>query len=93
MEQATQDRVLRDRVDALMGRLQAETHVALDEAVGAGDLGAIDVETTAAAMLAYLEGVLLIAKTRKAPRRARAAAAGSARHPDQRHAALARAAG
>ena len=66
-EQATQDSVLRDKVGALFDRLQAELRVALDDGVAAGDLGAIDVEATAAAMLAYFEGVLLIAKTRNDP--------------------------
>jgi hypothetical protein len=35
---------LRETVDALLGRLQAEIHVALDQAGAAGDLGAIDVD-------------------------------------------------
>ena len=66
-EQATQDSVLRDKVDALLGRLQAEIRVALDDAVAAGEIGTIDVDATAAAMLAYFEGVLLLAKTRNDP--------------------------
>lgn len=66
-EQATQDRVLRDKVDVLLGRLQAEIRIALVDAVAAGEVSRLDVDATAAAMLAYFEGVLLLAKTRNDP--------------------------
>lgn len=39
----------------------------LDEAVASGALAAMNTETTASAMLAHLEGVILLAKTRNDP--------------------------
>ncbi|MDJ0739107.1 MAG: TetR/AcrR family transcriptional regulator [Gammaproteobacteria bacterium] len=66
-EQATQDAVLRARVGVMLDRLQAEIRVALGDALAAGEVAAIDVDATAAAMLAYFEGVLLIAKSHNDP--------------------------
>jgi TetR/AcrR family transcriptional repressor of nem operon len=40
---------------------------ALEEAVATGAIAPLDAEATATAMLAYLEGVILLAKTRNDP--------------------------
>jgi TetR/AcrR family transcriptional repressor of nem operon len=63
-EMSTQDEVIRERVNHIFGDLQAQIKDALDEAVQAGDVGKLDSEATAAAMVAYLEGIILLAKTR-----------------------------
>ncbi len=63
-EQATQDEVLRDKVHQLFERLAAAIREALQQAVAAGEIPAVDVEATAEAMLAYAEGVMLLGKTR-----------------------------
>jgi TetR/AcrR family transcriptional repressor of nem operon len=66
-EQATQDEVLRSKVAKLLARQRAALAGALQQAVGQGELVGIDVDATAAAMLAYLEGVLLMAKAQNDP--------------------------
>lgn len=63
-EQATQDDVLRLKVQQLFDSLIGEFRLALAEAVQAGEIEPLDIEATASAMLAYVEGVLLLAKTR-----------------------------
>jgi len=66
-ELATQDESIRQKVDALFNKLQAAVRDSLHEAVSAGDLPAIDIPSTAQAIFAYLEGVLLLAKTHNDP--------------------------
>lgn len=66
-EQGTQDDALRQKVHDLFRRLAGEIRMALEEAVDHGDIGEIDASATADAMLAYLEGILLLAKTRNDP--------------------------
>lgn len=66
-EQVTQDGVLRDKVADPFDRLQAALRDTLIEAVSSAEIAAIDVDATAAAMLAYLEDVILMAKTRNDP--------------------------
>lgn len=64
MEQATQDEVLRKKVEeCLTGLIQPLQRVVAD-AVKSGDLPAVDEEATADAMLSYIEGIQLIAKSR-----------------------------
>jgi TetR/AcrR family transcriptional repressor of nem operon len=41
--------------------------VTLDEAVAAGTMAPMNTECTATAMLAYLEGIILLAKSRNDP--------------------------
>lgn len=66
-EQGTQDDVLRQGVDRVFQRLTAGLAGALTEAVDRGDIGTIDVPATADAMLAFMEGVMLLGKTRNDP--------------------------
>jgi TetR/AcrR family transcriptional repressor of nem operon len=67
LEVSTRDEVIRARLNAVFAKASARFHEALDEAVENGDLPPLDTEATATAMLAYLEGVILLAKTRNDP--------------------------
>ena len=58
---------MRARLNAVFDQARDKFMTALDEAVGTGALAAMDTEATASAMLAYLEGVILLAKTRNDP--------------------------
>jgi TetR/AcrR family transcriptional repressor of nem operon len=66
-EQATQDEVLRDKVAAVFSHMRAIFRATLDDALATGELKGIDAGATAAAMLAYVEGVILMAKTQNDP--------------------------
>lgn len=66
-ELATQDEVIRQKLDALFEKLQTATHETLEEAVANGDIPPIDVDATARAIFAYFEGVTLLAKTHNDP--------------------------
>lgn len=61
-ELATQDEIIRIRIEQIFTNLQVAIRKVLREAVDAGDINNINVEVTAQAMLAYFEGVLLLAK-------------------------------
>ncbi len=67
LEMSTRDDVMRARLNAVFDKARDKFMTALDEAVGIGALAAMDTEATASAMLAYLEGVILLAKTRNDP--------------------------
>lgn len=67
LELSTQDPVIREKVNRIFQELTGYIERALREAVDAGDLPAQDVGTTAQALVAYLEGVYLLAKTRNDP--------------------------
>jgi TetR/AcrR family transcriptional repressor of nem operon len=62
-ELATQDETIRIRIEQIFTNLQVFMRKALREAVEAGDLVNINIEATAQAMLAYFEGVMLLAKS------------------------------
>jgi len=67
-EMSTQDESIRQKVSQVFGRLESHFAATLYEAAGPGDLGAgVDIEESAKAMLAYLEGIMLMAKTRNDP--------------------------
>ena len=66
-EMSTQDEALRAQLNRIFRELEAPLAAALDEAVTAGDLQPLDTVATAAAMVAYLEGLTLMAKTRNDP--------------------------
>ena len=66
-EQATQDELLRSKVAMLLARQRAALQGALQQAVARGDISGIDSGVTAAAMMAYVEGVLLMAKAQNDP--------------------------
>lgn len=66
-EMSTQDEILRLAIERIMKRFQQHLHDALVEAVADGTLNGIDTTATAQAMLAYFEGVMLLAKTENNP--------------------------
>jgi len=63
-EMSTQDEEIRLKINEIFDRFQAVTKETLIEAIELGEIGDIDVDATAEAMYAYLEGVMLMAKTR-----------------------------
>ncbi|MEW8492710.1 MAG: TetR/AcrR family transcriptional regulator [Candidatus Thiodiazotropha taylori] len=67
LEVSTSDEVLRAKLNAVFHKASSQFHDSLDEAVELGQIALLDTETTAQAMLAYLEGVILLAKTRNDP--------------------------
>ncbi|MET0069168.1 MAG: TetR/AcrR family transcriptional regulator [Candidatus Thiodiazotropha sp.] len=67
LEISTRDEVIRARINAVFTKASASFHEALDQAVERGDIPPLDSQATATAMLAYLEGVILLAKTRNDP--------------------------
>lgn len=67
MEQATQDEVLRQKVDGCLRTLAEHFQATVSDAVQSGDLPRLDEAATAEAMLAYVEGIQLLAKARNDP--------------------------
>lgn len=67
LEMSTRDDVMRARLNAVFDKARDRFQATLDEAVRIGALAAMNTEATASAMLAYLEGVILLAKTRNDP--------------------------
>jgi TetR/AcrR family transcriptional repressor of nem operon len=67
VELSTQDEAIRLKVVEIFSRLRADFRHILDEAVENGDLEGIDTDATAAALLAYFEGVMMMAKTQNDP--------------------------
>ncbi|MCU7815732.1 MAG: TetR/AcrR family transcriptional regulator [Candidatus Thiodiazotropha sp. (ex Rostrolucina anterorostrata)] len=67
LEVSTRDEVLRARLNAVFEKASARFHEALEQAVELGEMPPLDTAATATAMLAYLEGVILLAKTRNDP--------------------------
>ena len=63
-EMATQDEPIRAKVEQIFSNLQGGIRQVLREAIAAGEVQNIDVEATAQAMLAYFEGVMLLAKSK-----------------------------
>ena len=66
-EMSTQDEAIRLRVGQIMQDAEVPFEQALDEAVADGDLPGIDAAETARALFAYVEGVMVYAKTRNEP--------------------------
>ena len=67
LELSTQDEVIRQKLQSIFEEWADCFHNTLTEAIELGQLPEIDVERTAQAMLAYLEGVALLAKTNNNP--------------------------
>ncbi len=67
LELSTRDDVMRAKLNAVFDKAMGRFRVTLDEAVAAGVLAPMDTGATATAMLAYLEGIILLAKTRNDP--------------------------
>ena len=71
-EMSTRDESIRRKVEQVFAQLESRFAATLYEAAGRGDLGAeVDIEATAKAMFAYIEGIMLMAKTRNDPEVAR----------------------
>ncbi len=67
LEVSTRDDVLRAKVHAVFEKASSQFHETLVEAVERGDIAPLDAAATSQAMLAYLEGVILLAKTGNDP--------------------------
>lgn len=67
LEVSTRDEVIRAKLSAVFNKASNQMSQALDEAVEIGEIPPLDTKATAAAMLAYLEGTILLAKTRNDP--------------------------
>lgn len=67
LELSTQDGVIRRKVDRIFREVGAYLERALRDAVAAGQVPEQDVGTTAQALVAYMEGVILLAKTSNDP--------------------------
>ncbi len=67
LEVSTRDEVLRAKLNAVFNKTRERFSETLDEAIETGAIAPLDSEATADAMLAYLEGVILLAKTRNDP--------------------------
>lgn len=67
LEISTRDDVMRSRLNAVFNKAKDRFKSTLEEAVQSGSLAAMDTEATAMAMLAYLEGIILLAKARNDP--------------------------
>ena len=67
LEVSTQDDILRAKLLAIFSAAQTRFKDALDQAVADGTLAPLDTALTAEAMLAYLEGVILLAKSQNDP--------------------------
>lgn len=67
LEVSTQDDILRAKLLAIFTRAKSRFSETLEQAVAAGTIDPLDSELTAEAMLAYLEGVILLAKAQNDP--------------------------
>ena len=63
VELSTQDEVIRHKVQSMFESIVSLFEGALRDAVDSGDLPEIDISLTAHSLLAYLQGVVLLAKT------------------------------
>ena len=66
-EMSTQDEAIRLRVEQIMQEAEVPFEQTLAEAVANGDLPDIDTAATASALFAYVEGIMVYAKTRNDP--------------------------
>lgn len=67
LEVSTQDDILRAKLLAIFTRAKSRFQDTLDQAIASGDIPPLDSALTAEAMLAYLEGVILLAKAQNDP--------------------------
>ncbi len=67
LEVSTRDEVLRAKLNAVFDKASSRFEQTLEEAVECGAIAPLDTQATAQAMLAYLEGIILLAKTRNEP--------------------------
>ena len=66
-EMSTQDEHLRHKVEHVFSQMEGHFRHTLEDAMACGEVDAIDIPATATAMLAYAEGIMLLAKTRNDP--------------------------
>ena len=67
LEVSTQEESIRKKLDLVFAAMEDRLRVTLDEAIEQGDIAPLDSTSTATAMVAMLEGVMLLAKTRNDP--------------------------
>jgi TetR/AcrR family transcriptional repressor of nem operon len=67
LEVSTREEVLRAKLMAVFNKTKERFRETLEEAVAAGALAPLDTGKTAAAMLAFLEGIILLAKAQNDP--------------------------
>lgn len=67
LEISTRDEVLRAKLKTVFDKASSQFHQTLNEAVEQGAIAPLDTQATASAMLAFLEGIILLAKTRNDP--------------------------
>ncbi len=67
LELSTQDPVIRHKVERIFRQFTGFLEQAVRDAIAAKEIPNQDVETAAESLLAYMEGVLLLAKTRNDP--------------------------
>ena len=67
MELSTQDETIRARLVSIFALLRGPFEENLRAAIDTGEIPVIDVQETAEAMVAYMEGCMLMAKTRNDP--------------------------
>ncbi|VAX17855.1 hypothetical protein MNBD_NITROSPINAE04-2727 [hydrothermal vent metagenome] len=63
-EISSQDEIIRKKLDAIFSAQADVIEETLEEAVAVGDLPEIDTKATADAILAFMQGIILMAKTR-----------------------------
>ena len=66
-EMASHDEPIRERIDQIFQKTQAQVRLVLKEMSTAGELPGANLDATAQAMLAYFEGVMMLAKTQNDP--------------------------
>jgi TetR/AcrR family transcriptional regulator, transcriptional repressor for nem operon len=67
LEVSTRDDVMRAKLNAVFDRARDKFRLTLDQAVAAGAMAPMNTEDTATTMLAFLEGIILLAKSRNDP--------------------------
>jgi TetR/AcrR family transcriptional repressor of nem operon len=67
LEVSTRDELLRAKLNAVFKKASSQIQEALDEAIETGLVSPLDTDATAHSMLAFFEGVILLAKTRNDP--------------------------
>ena len=68
MELSTQEEMIRRKVDRIFRDIAAYIERALRDAVAASEISNLNTSLTAQAIVAYMEGVMLLAKTRNDPK-------------------------
>lgn len=67
LEMSTRDDVMRAKLNAVFDKAKDKFRTTLEEGVATGAFAPMNTECTANAMLAYLEGIILLAKARNEP--------------------------